>query len=374
MIRDAFGLINGGVERRNLRELVDSRAVGALPIGCRYRAIDFPLSNMVNSGIRNVGVIASRNYSSLMNHLGSGKSWDLSRKSDGVTVITPYSVRGSTGTYRGEVEALKSSMDFIVHAKQEYCIISSVDYVFTGAFDDMMRRHVESGADITALYHIVGRHGDTDRYEETFFDFGEDGRINVIEFNPRNTRLKARDLRTYIIRKDLLILLVEESYAKGELGFTKDLLRNNLNRLRIIGFEHEGYVGTLFDVASFFKVNMDLLDQDLMREIFLSKNRIYTRVMDSVPAKYMKDSVVKNSLIANGCIIEGEVKNSLLFRNVHVGPNVVLKNCIVFKETEIGEGSDLEYVILDKNVSVRKGTRLIGNAEFPMVIKKQGTV
>jgi glucose-1-phosphate adenylyltransferase len=374
MIREAFGLINGGVERYNLRELVELRAVGALPIGCRYRVVDFSLSNMVNSGIRNVGVIASRNYSSLMTHLGSGKSWDLSRKSDGVTVITPYSVRGSTGTYRGEVEALKSSMDFITHAKQEYCIISGVDYIYTCNFDEMMKWHVESGADITALYHNVPAHENTDRNDETFFDFNSEGRITMLEYNPRNTRLRARGLRTYILRKDLLMLLVEESYAKGELGFTKDLLRSNIARLRIMGFEHEGYVGTLFDVASFFKLNMDLLDENLMRELLSSKNRIYTKAMDSVPAKYTKTSVVKNSLIANGCIIEGEVTNSLLFRDVHVGPGAVLKNCIIFNGTEIGEGSNLEYVIFDKLVNVRRGTRLVGNAEFPMVIKKRGAV
>jgi glucose-1-phosphate adenylyltransferase len=375
MIREAFGLIYAGEESTNLRELVDNRAIAALPIGGKYRVIDLPLSNMVNSGIRNVGVITSRNYNSLVDHLGSGKYWGLSRKSDGLFVMTPFSSRGNTGIYRGKVEALKSSMDYIKRAKQEYAVLAGTSFIYGGTYDAMMKYHIESGADITALYHKADAASLADeRFHEVYFDVAEDGRIKSLEINPALSLLNARSLKSYIIRKDVLVYLVEESVSKGEFKFSEGLLRNSLSRLKVMGFEHDGYVGTMNSVASYFEMNMDLLNVDIRKELFLAQNRIYTKIKDSVPAKYAEAAEVKNSLVANGCVIEGEVENSILFRGVHVGRDAVVKNSIVFSNTDIGGGADLEFTILDKDVNVRQNSRLVGNREFPMVIRKGGLV
>ena len=375
MIRDAFGILYTGEVIPNLRELVEERTVGAIPIGGKYRAVDFPLSNMVNSDIRSVGVIVSRKYNSLMDHLGSGKAWDLSRKNEGLFILTPFSLRENPGVYRGKVEALKSSLNFVRRVRQDYCVIAGAASIYNCNYSEMMRFHVESGSDITALYHNVDfDHVVDESYHEVFFDLSSDGRVRSLEVNPTTTFSSARSLKSYIIRKETLIYLVEECFSKGEYKFSENLLRNNIDRLRIMGYEHKGYVGMLRSVQSYFDINMKLLDQGIRGELLQTENRIYTKAKDSVPAKYTKTASVKRSLIANECVIEGTVENSVLFRDVHVGRGASVKNSIIMPGAEIADGAELEYVILDKNVSVRRTSRLIGNANFPVVVGKGGMV
>jgi glucose-1-phosphate adenylyltransferase len=375
MIREAFGIIFAGEQIINLRELVELRAVGALPIGGRYRVIDFALSNMVNTGIRNVGVVTNRNYNSLMDHLGSGKSWDLSRKSDGLFILTPYANRNSQGAYRGLVDALKGSMDYIRRAKQEYCVITGSFTVYNRTFDDMMRFHIDSGADITMMYDRLGNENYRgERYDDVRLKMDKKGRIQHLEVNPELSNLDCVSMDTYIVRKDILIYLVEESFAKGEHFFIDEMLRNNLGRLKIMGFGHEGYVGRMHSVAAYYQVNMDLLNADLQNSLFRGSNRVFTKVKDEVPAKYIGGSHVRNSIVANGCIIEGDVENSILFRSVYVGKGTHIRNSIVLPGTEVNDDVELEYVVIDKNASIRNRTRLIGSREFPMIIRKGATV
>lgn len=376
MIRETFGLIFAGEEIIELRELVALRAVGALPIGGRYRVIDFPLSSMVHSGIRNIAVIADRNYNSLMDHLGSGKSWDLARKSDGLFILPPYSNRDNQGGYRGLVEALKGSMDYMRRAKQEYCVISGCHTIYNRVFDDMLQAHIDKGADITVLYNKSEQepYVDNIRYEDVRFDIDRGGRVREVEFNPRTSKLRCFSMDTYIVRKDTLIYLVEESIARGEYFFVNNLIRGNLDRLNILGFEHKGYVSRIWSIPSYFKANMDFLDSGLQQSLFRSRNRILTKLKDEVPAKYSATANVKNSIIANGCVIEGEVENSVIFRGVFIGRGAVVKNSIIMEGSEIGENSELDNVVIDKNVAARSRCRLIGSKTFPVIIPKGATV
>ena len=375
MIREAFGLIYTGEEITNLRELVEQRTIGALPIGGKYRTIDFPLSNMVNSDIRSVGVIVSRKYNSLMDHLGSGKAWDLSRKNEGLFILTPFSLRENPGVYRGKVEALRSSLDFVSRVRQEYCVLAGTSSVYNFNYSEMMRFHIESNADITALYHHVSPDYQVDEYyHEVFFGMSDEGRIRSLEINPVNTSSSARSLKSYIIRKDVLTYLIEECYSKGEYKFSENLLRNNLDRLRIMGYEKKGYVGLLRSVGSYFSVNMDLLNQRVRDELFSAQNRIYTKTKDSVPAKYTKTASVNRCLVANECVIEGSVENSVLFRDVHIGKGARVRNSIILPGSDVGDNAELEYVILDKNVNVRRMSRLVGNERFPVIVGKGGSV
>ena len=375
MIRDACGLIYAGEEITNMRELVDQRTVGALPIGGKFRTIDFPLSNMVNSDIRSVGVIVSRNYNSLMDHLGSGKEWDLSRKGEGLFILTPFSLRENPGTYRGKIEALRSSMDYLRHTRQEYCILAGATSIYNFSYDEMMRYHIESGADITALYHIVGdEHMVDEAYRDVFFELSDDGRVRGVEINPMLTTHSARSLKSYIVRKDILMYLVDECFSKGEYKFSENLLRNNVDRIKIMGYEYQGYVGMLRSVSAYFGIHMDMLDEKIRDELFPQDNRIYTKTKDSVPTKYSPTAEVKQSLIANGCIIEGIVENSVLFRDVRVGKGARIKNSIMLPGSKIEESADLEYVILDKASTVRQNSRLIGSKDYPVVIRKRGIV
>ncbi|MCL2333072.1 MAG: glucose-1-phosphate adenylyltransferase subunit GlgD [Actinomycetia bacterium] len=371
MIREAFGLIYPGDEIPSLRELIDERTVAALPIAGKYRVIDFPLSNLHNSGIRSVGVVVSRKYNSLMDHLGSGRSWDLSGKNEGLFILPPYSLRENPGFYRGGVESIRSAFDYMRKTRQDYCVLAGVTSIYNLDYSDMMRFHIESGADITVLYHTVEMdHHVDEQYHEVFFGLSEEGRVRSIEINPMNTALTARSLKSYIIRKDLLIRLVEECYARGEYEFSEHLLRNNIDHLKIMSFEHPGYVGMLKSAHSYFEINMSLLDPTVWEELFQSRNRIFTKVKDSVPAKYRQSADVERALVANGCIIDGQVENSVLFRDVHIGKGASVKNSIIFAGAAISEGAQLEYVVLDKNVTVRHASRLIGNKNYPIVVGK----
>jgi glucose-1-phosphate adenylyltransferase len=375
MRADAFGLIYAGEQIFNLRELVDLRAVGALPVGGRYRVIDFPLSNMVNSGIRNVAVIASRNYNSLMDHLGSGKAWDLSRKNDGLFFLTPFANRDNPGVYRGAVEALKGSMDYLKRAKQQYCIFTGSRTVYNMAYDEMMDFHIEQDADVTILYNrLANDRWSGPRYEDARLSVRRNGEVRRLETDVEQSSLDCLSMDAFIIRKDLLTYLVDEAVARGEYHFVDGLLKNNIGRIKMMGFEYDGYVSRLHNVASYYRMNMDFLDAEIQMAMFQGRHRIFTKVKDEVPVRYMPTAAVRNSIIANGCIIEGEVENSVLFRSVYVGKGTTVRNSIILPNSEINDDAELENVVIDKNASVRNRTRLIGSAEYPMIIQKGAVV
>ena len=375
MLRNTFGLIYAGEQNINLRELVYLRTVGALPVGGRYRAIDFILSNMVNSGIRNIGVIAQRSYHSLMDHLGSGKEWDLSRKNDGLFILPPFSSSENMGTYRGVVDAIKGVMSYITRSKQQYCILSGSYTIYNRTFDDLVEYHLDNGADITMLYNEdEADYFRGERYNDVRLHLNDEGRVVDLEINAAASDSRKVGMDTYVMRKDLLEYLVEDCVSRGKYNFVSDLLMGNLSRIKIMGYEHKGYVGRLHSVASYYKINMDFLDRSVQDHLFNGDNQIYTKIKDEVPAKYAKTSNVKNSLVANGCIIEGEVENSILFRGVYVEKGAKIKNSIIMQNSEVYNNSDLEYVILDKSVNIRQGRRLIGDEVFPVIIRKGAIV
>jgi glucose-1-phosphate adenylyltransferase len=375
MTGDAFGLIYAGEQMFNMRELVDVRAVGALPVGGRYRMIDFPLSNMVNSGIRNVAVIASRNYNSLMDHLGSGKAWDLSRKSDGLFFLTPFANRDNPGVYRGAVEALKGSMDYLKRAKQQYCVFTGSRTIYNSTYDDMMDFHIKSDADVTIMYNkLANDRWNGPRYQDARLSVGKNGNVRRVEMDVEQSSLDGLSMDVFIMRKDLLLYLVDESIARGDYDFFDGLLRNNIGRIKVMGFEYKGYVSRLHNVASYYQTNMDFVDQKIQTAMFRGINRIYTKVKDEVPVRYMPTAAVKNSIVANGSIIEGEVENSVLFRSVYIGKGTTVKNSILLPGAEINDDAEVENAVIDKNVSVRNRTRLIGSRDYPVIIQKGAVV
>lgn len=375
MIRDAFGLIYEKEQNIQLRELVYQRTVGALPVGGRYRAIDFILSNMVNSGMRSVGIITQRHYHSLMDHLGSGKEWDLSRKNEGLFLLPPFSGQENYGTYRGVVDALKSVMTYIARSKQQYCILSGSYTIYNMDFEDMLDYHIDTNSDITMLYNEVERMQYMEEgNDDVRLHLNEEGRVIDLEFVSGISDSRKTGMDTYVIRKDLLEYLVDDCAGHGQYSFVRDLLMRNLDRIKIMGYRHNGYVERLHSATSYYRLNMDMLQYEVQRDLFYGGNPVYTKIKDEVPAKYTNTANVKNSLIANGCIIEGEVENSMLFRGVYVGKGVKLKNCIVMQNSEIYNNADLEYVILDKSVNIRQGRKLIGNEEFPVIIRKGAIV
>lgn len=370
MIKDVFGLIFAGEENYNLRELVLARSIAALPVGGRYRVIDFHLSNLVNSGIRNVGIITQKSYQSLMDHVGSGKEWDLSRKTDGLFILPPFDYAENTGIYRGVADAIKSNLSYIRRAPQPYCLLSGSSSVFTATYNQMFRRHMETQADITMLYSTEKNNENRERHRELRLMTDENGWVTDMEFDFRYSRSEKISMDVFLIHKSLLEYIIDRSVAQGHYDFIGGALMRNVKNLRILAMEHTGYVGRLDSVNAYYDLNLDMLREEVQKDLFYTGQPVYTKVKDEAPVKYGSHARVSNSLLANGCIIDGTVEDSMLFRGVRIAKGTKVKGCIIMQDCEIDKNCVLENVITDKDCRIREGRTLIGDVNYPTIIRK----
>ncbi len=374
---DVFGLVYTGEQNMDLIELCANRAIGALPVGGRYRAIDFILSNMVNSGIRNVGVITRMHYQSMVDHLGSGKEWDLSKKNGGMVILAPVvDTIDNSMAQRGLCDSIKNSMGYIKRISQQYCLLSSAYNIYNTTYTDLVNYHIAKNADITILYNdepITPKSGEMG-FNDLRLNMDKNGRVLDMEFNPIMPTSTNMSLSAYLIKKDLLEYLVDDAISRGRYKFIQDVLMSNVSRLRVYGYEHTGYVGRLHSVASYYDVNMSMLNREVQKELFHTGHPVYTKAKDEFPVRYGSEAVVQNSLIANGCEIEGRVENSVIFRTVKIGKDTTIKDSIIMNGCEIFNNCWIENTILDKNVRIRSGRRLIGDKHYPVVIKKGAVI
>ena len=374
MINSAFGLIYTGENNPRMRDLTMSRAVAALPFGGRYRCVDFILSDLVHSGVSSVGLIAQKNYHSLMDHLGAGKEWDLHRKREGLFILPPFLTKDSTGLYRGSVDAFRSCLGYVRRCPQQYVILSGSHTIFNTSFHSMFEQHVRTGADITIMYNEDTAFDPEDQNKDLRLLMDESGRVTGMELDPYRPRTACQSCDVMIMDKLLLEYLVEEAYARGEYDFLRDVLLKKCSSLKIFGWRYGGYVARLNSVTSFFSHNMALLDPAVRADLFHRSRSIYTKVKDEAPARYGANASVRNSLVADGCVVAGTVENSVLFRGVHVGEGSVVRNCILMQASDIQPGSELNYVILDKGVTVKNGRRLAGYEGFPIIVRKGSVI
>ena len=374
MRSDVFALIYTGESGMQLRELTFSRSVAAVPFAGRYRCIDFVLSNLVNTGISNVGILTQKNYHSLMDHLESGKEWDLHRKRDGLFILPPFVTRENTGIYRGTLDAYRSVMGYVRRSAQRYIILTGSHTVFNTTFQDMIDQHMATGADITIMYNDVADHHTGDQFNELRLDLAENGRVAGLQLNPYRPESCHSSCDVFMIEKTLFEYLVEEAFSRAGTDFIQDVLLKKTQSLRMYGWRYDGYVGCLSSVHSYFKHNMNVLNAQVREDLFNPEHPIYTKVKDEVPAKYLSNARVKNSLIADGCVIDGEVENCILFRGVRVERGAKLKNSLLLQSCVAREGAELDHVILDKNCIVQSGRRLMGNEGFPVIIRKGSVI
>ena len=374
MTNNAFGLIYTGEANARLRELTFSRSVAAVPFGGRYRVIDFLLSDMVNTGISNVGLITQRNYHSLMDHLGSGKEWDLHRKRDGLFILPPFVTKDNTGMYRGTVDAIRSVLGYVRRSTQRYVILTGSHTLYNTTYDAMLRQHIETGAEITIMYNVEREFNRADQFDDLRLTMDETGRVTDLSLDPYFPTSSFRGCDAYIMEKERLEYLVEEAASHGEYDFMRDVLVKNVDKCRIYGWRYDGYVARLDSVSTFYKHNMELLDPAIRMDLFNPRTPIYTKVKDEAPAKYTDTGRVRNSIVADGCIIEGEVENSVLFRGVHVCKGAVVRDSILMQACYVGESSTLSNVVMDKGVLILNGRNISGYKTYPVIIRKGTTV
>ena len=369
---NVLGLVFANMHDTTLGDMTKNRTMGSVMFGGRFRLIDFPLSNMVNSGISEVGVITKSNYQSLLDHLGSAREWDLARKKGGLYILPPFGNVEST-LYRGRIEALYGAMSFIKHSRAKYVILSDCDVVTNIDYKPIVAAHIESGADITAVAH-TGVYSSDDIKTSTVFNVDADKNVTSVLINPDISGTCTTSLNVFVMSMDFLIETVNDAMARGNVSFERNILQEKCRELKIKIYEYDNYFSKLNSPESYFKSNMALLEPENARKLFVPKRSIYTKVSDNAPVKYDLDSKVSNSLIADGCIIEGEVENSVLFRGVKVGKGAKVKNCILMQGTVVGDNAELNYLITDKNVSICENHILTSSPQYPMYVGKGASV
>ena len=356
---NVLGMVFPNQHDNDLPDLTGQRAFASVPFGGRYRLIDFVLSNMVNAGISKVGLVTKSHSQSLMDHVGSGKPWDLNRKNGGLYIL-PTNL--SDHAYEGLVAALHDVRSFLTHSTEDYVLMADSRMLGNIDYAAIVERHIESGAEVTVAYKIGA--APTDSMLLTL----EENRVTDIRFGGREEG--AFGLGLYVIRRETLLQLTEEAYGHSRDSFERDILQRRLGELTVMGYEVPEYVAPIYSLATYFEANMALLDPEVRSKIFLPRRRIYTKVRDCAPAIYGLHSDVTDSLVADGAVIKGTVRRSVIFRDVIVDPGVVIENCVLMQGSQIRADAKLGYVICDKNVEVRTAASLQGVAHYPVYVKK----
>ena len=375
MKNDMMGIIFAENPEAGMGELTSVRSLAAVPFGGRYRIIDFILSNMVNSSIINVGITTPYNYQSLSDHLGTGKPWDIDRKGNGLFVLPPKEIP-EAGEIRGNIDTIIGINHYITKSSQSYVVVSDCNTLCNINFSDVVKFHLESEADITMIYNDVDKLKPRELSTRILLDTDENNRVTDINVYPMHQKTNHSYMHMFIINKELLLELAGDAFAHNKHYISKDIFLPNLDKLKIMGYKFDGYCKQIDNIKSFFDTNLELLQKNVRDELFgLSSDMpIYTKVKDTVPTKYGVGANVSNSFVADGCLIEGTVKNSVLFRGVHVAKGATVENCIVMQNSEVMDNCLLENVIFDKEVVLRSGKKLVGQDTYPMVIGKKAVI
>ena len=367
------GIIFSNIYDSSLADLTRVRTVASLPFAARYRQIDFILSNMSNSGITQIGIITKYNYRSLMDHLGSGQEWDLNLKNNSLVILPPYAT-GHSGVYRGKLEALYNSLDFLMSTDAEYIVLSDTVTICAIDLNEVLEEHIASGCDVTAV--VTPYRSEVEKCFQIAVELDEKGNVRDMGADV-STRDDLAGMGIYIIRRDVLINAVQRCVNRGRYHLERDFLLRNFNKglLTIHGYVFHSPVLFNFSSQDYYRNSMALLDPEIFRGIFDRRGlTIYTKVRDAIPTYYGEKSRVDDCLVADGCRLMGTAEHSVLFRDVTIAKSAVVRDCVLMQGCVISEGAVVEGMILDKNVTVRPHTVLKGTREHPLIIEKGAIV
>ena len=367
--KKVLGMIFANIHEETLEALTDMRTMGSVPFGARYRLIDFPLSNMVESGITKIGVVTNANFNSLMDHVGTGKPWDLSRKSDGLFLLPPYSLN-STTMWGNRIDAIYGNMSFLDQSNQEYVLMSDCYNVMNLDFEKVFDAHEKSGAAVT-IVGVKGKKPKDINSVLVFNEVDENGKILEASLDPQDGDDVFYSCNIILIKKYLLQTLITTAHSKNEVSFQRSILMNCIKSEKAYAYDaSDCFVGTIDSVQSYYDISMSLLDKDTKNKLFAPERPIYTKERDDMPALYGPEAKVKNSLLADGCEIKGTVENSILFKGAKVEAGAVVKNSILMQDTVIGVDAKINYIIADKNVNIKSGVELSGAENYPVSLSK----
>ena len=370
---EALGIIFPNSYDSLVPDLVSERLMASIPFASRYRMCDFMISSMVHCGIDNISILVRKNYHSLLDHLGNGREWDLARKNGGLNIVPPFAQK-QIKVFSGRIEALESIRGYLIKQTEKYVILSDANIAVNFDFNALLDAHIKSGADVTMVYRKQEIPQSLIRQStagmDLYYALGINGdRVSKIYINPKESGEMNFSLNIYVIDRELLIRMVDEAYLHGDVYFVRDILEKKIDQLDVRGFCYDGYVAHIHDMNSYFEENMRLLKEENINALF-SGNQIYTKIRDDNPTRYINGAKAKNVMVADGCVIEGEVENSVLFRGVKIGKGAKVKNCVLMQDTVIEDNVSVEYVITDKNVTISEGKSLTGNDTFQVYVAK----
>ena len=371
-MNDLHGIIFAYRSHRSLGELTRRRNTCSVPYGGRYRLIDFMLSNMVNAGVSDIGLIVHENYQSLLDHVGSGKDWDLSRKHGGLRILPPFgAAERAHGEYRGTMEALIAVSSYLKNIRQDYVVMAWGDMAANIPLADVFQQHLSSGSDITVVCSQT--HWGTPA-ECQYVHTDASGRVTDIAVCPSTAPDALESLEIFVMSRQLLLQLVEDCAAHDLYSFHRGALLPRIGSLNISAYVHQGHVGRFQSVSDYFLRSMDLLDPAVRRDLFDPDAPVRAKDRSAPSTYYGPDSKTANSLIADGCVIEGQVEHSILFPGVVVEAGAKVSHCVLMQGTVIGRDAGVSYVIADKNVRIGDRRTLTGHETFPIAIPKNSTV
>ena len=371
----AAGLIFSNIHDECLPELTRLRTMASVPFGGRYRLIDFPLSNMVNSGISKVGIITHYNYQSLLDHIGTGKDWDLARRSGGIKILPPfitaYDAKASNSLYNTRLEALLGVTNFISRCTEDVLVLSDCDTICNIDLSKVLARHEETGADITVVTkRVTEGNYNAERHSVLILD-ENDKIIDAAEYSSDIKGAFNVSTNIMVITRRYLITVLNDAAAHGYTSFFRDIIAKNVGKADFRAYRFDGYYSLINNLPGYFETSMKLLDSEVREELFETADRpVFTKVRNSAPTSYSDTAKVSNSIVADGCVIEGEVENCVIFRGVKIGKGTVVRNSILLQDTYVGQNVNLNCVITDKNTVIRDGRNLSGHESMPFYIGK----
>ena len=363
----AVGVILAGGNNEKLRELTETRATSAMPVGSCYRAIDFSLSNMSNSGIKKVAIITQYNSRSLHDHLNSSKWWDFGSKMGGMFIFTPFLSKENNFWFRGTADSIFQNITFLKRSNEPYVLITSGDGIYKMDYNDILDFHIEKDADITIMCKDVPG---LDVRNFGVIQLDGEGRVEQFEEKPLEAFSSTISLGIYVMKRELLIELLETIVPEGRYDFVRDIVVRYRNQLKVYGHMYNDYWASINSIQSYYNINMDFLRRDVRNALFAREPYIETKAKDEPPAKYNAGSEVKNCLVGSGAIIDGLAENSVLFRRVRIGEKAQVRNSIIMEGCSIGQGCVVEHAILDKDVTLSGNVVIKGEPEKPRIIAK----
>ncbi|MCM8710198.1 glucose-1-phosphate adenylyltransferase subunit GlgD [Clostridium sp. SYSU_GA19001] len=366
MLKDYMGILMLNENEDRIRRLTKTRPLASIPFGGRYRIIDFVLSNMVNSGITNIGIFTDGKTRSLMDHIGSGKPWDLDRKINGLFVFN----LGDPNYYMSEINALKNNLEYFYKSKEKYVLFSPSYMVCNIDYKAAASYHEASGADITVIYKNI------EDSKKSFINcdvlnLDKNNRVLSVGKNIGINSAGNLSMEMFLMKKERFVDLILECIKTGYYSSIEEVIYKNVSEFNVNAYEFKGYLSCINSINAYYKSNMDLLDLNINKELFFANGPIFTKSQDESPTKYSENCKVSHSLIANGCIIKGSVDNSIIFRRVKIDEGVEIKNCIIMQNCHIKAGAKLTNIIIDKNIVIEEGKELKGDLDIPLVVEKK---